>query len=142
MDLAAEVASLGERAFTARGYRPGTVEHVVLLRFRDDVDEASRSEAVRRFRALAGTPHPDGRLRYVESVTAGPQRSGEGHGHGFEVGVVVRFSSEGDRNHYVGEPFVRDPALYDAAHHEFKAFLGPLLAEGPQGLLVFDVGRP
>jgi hypothetical protein len=43
-------------------------------------------------------------------------------------------ASQGDRNFYVGEPIVADPAHFDHEHAAFKAFVGPLLA----GAQVFD----
>jgi hypothetical protein len=134
--LAGLLADVGVQEFTARDFRPGLVRHVVLFRYRDEVTAAQKEEVLRRFRALADSPRPDGRP-YVVSIEAGVQTSGEGAGGGFEHGIVVTFASEGDRNFYVGTPVVDDPAHQDPEHARFKEFVRPLLAEG--GVLVFDV---
>lgn len=52
---------------------------------------------------------------------------------------MLRFGSEGDRNDDVGAPLISDPACLDPAHEAFKSFVRPLLAQGPQGVLVFDL---
>ena len=123
---------------TARDYRPGEVHHIVLFRFADGVAADQRREVEDRFRALAHTPHPDGTGPYIRSIAAGAQSSQENAGHGFELAFVVRFASEGDRNFYVGTPLVSDPAHFDRQHADFKDFVGPLLADGDAGVLVFD----
>jgi hypothetical protein len=121
---------------TDPGFRPGDLVHIVLFRLRDDATDEDRREVDRRFRALADSER-DGR-RYIRSIRSGPQISPEGAGHGFELGFVVEFGSEGDRNWYLGRPFVAEGADFDEEHDAFKAFVGPLLApEG--GALVFDL---
>jgi hypothetical protein len=131
--LADLLADVGVETFTARDFRPGLVRHVVLFRYRPEVDEAQKGEVLRRFRGLATSPR-DG-APYVVSIEAGEQTSGEGAGGGFEHGIVVTFASEGDRNFYVGTPVVADPEFFDPEHARFKEFVGPLLAD----VLVFDV---
>jgi hypothetical protein len=135
LDLAQRQAAVGPREFTARDYRPGLIRHVVLFRYRDEVTADTKDEVLRRFLDLASSTR-DG-SRYIVSIEAGPQGSGEGNGGGFEHGIVVTFASEGDRNHYVGTPVVTDPAYSDPRHAAFKEFVGPLLAQ--DGVLVFDV---
>lgn len=135
--LARELDAVGPRVFTARGYRPGTITHVVLFRYGADVSGEERAEVARRFTALAESEREDG-TTYIRSIRAGVQSSGEDAGHGFEMAFVVTFDSEGDRNFYVGEPVVADAAFYDARHAEFKRFAGPFLAPGGTGVLVFD----
>jgi hypothetical protein len=110
----------------------------VLFRLRDDAPAGSHAEVERRFRALADSPHPDGSGPYIRSLHAGRQSSPEGVGRGFELGFVLTFSSEGDRNLYLGEPLIADPSRIDAQHAAFKEFVGPLLAPDPHGVLVFD----
>lgn len=78
----------------------------------------------------------DGR-RYIESITSGPQISGENGANSYDHGFVVRFGSLGDRNYYVGEPIVADPQHYDAHHAAFKKDVGPLLRPG-DGVQVMD----
>jgi hypothetical protein len=134
-ELRRQLAEVGPATFTARDYRPATVRHVVLFRYRDDVTGEQQQEVLRRFRALADSER-DGE-RYVVSIEAGEQASGEGAAP-FRHGIVVTFASEGDRNYYVGTPVLDDPAHLDPAHAQFKEFVGPLLHPS-DGVLVFDV---
>ncbi|WP_043301375.1 Dabb family protein [Burkholderia paludis] len=133
--LGDELRQIGVRAFTAAGYRVGTVRHLVLLRFAERVPESLQREAVEAFLALRDSCVRDGRP-YILSIEHGLQGSGEGADRGFEHAFLLSFASEGDRNYYVGEPVVDDPAFYDLQHHAFKADIGPLL--DPQHVLVFD----
>ena len=137
-DLQAQINELGEAAVTAREYRPGDIHHIVLFRFASTTTAGQRHNAQSRFRELVFSPHPDGTGPYIVSIAAGAQSSGEDAGHGFELGFVLRFASEGDRNFYVGEPLVTDPAHFDHLHAAFKGFVGPLLEGGGAGVLVFD----
>lgn len=127
---------------TAPGFRPGDIVHIVLVRFRDSTSAPERREVERRFLALAdGLRH--GR-RYIRSIRSGPQISPEDAGHGFEVGFVVEFSSEGDRNYYLGHPVVGDSDDFDRDdfdpdHDAFKRFVGPLVAPDGAGVLIFDL---
>lgn len=122
---------------TDPAHLPGEVVHIVLFRLHDGASAEDRAEVERRFRALADGTR-DGR-RYIRSIRSGPQISPEGAGHGFELGFVVEFSSEGDRNHYLGRPFVGDSSDFDTDHDDFKHFVAPLLAPGGDGVLVFDL---
>lgn len=115
----------------------GDVVHIVLFRFADGTTEEQRAEVERRFRALADTER-DGR-RYIRGIRSGTQISPEGAGHGFEIGFVVEFDSEGDRNYYLGTPFVEEGAAFDEQHDAFKAFAGQHLAPNGDGVLVFDL---
>ncbi|WP_286343848.1 Dabb family protein [Frondihabitans sucicola] len=133
-DLASELARVGVARFTAPEYAPGNVVHVVLFRFRPEVDQRAKDEVEHRFRRLQSEPDAE-RGAYILSIEAGTQASGEGAGGGFELGFVVRFASEGDRNYYVGAPVQTDPALFDPAHAAFKEFVGPLIAN----VLVYDI---
>jgi hypothetical protein len=132
--LHAELAEVGPERFTARDYRPESVRHIVLFRYRPDVTPAERDEVARRFRALADSRRADG-PGYIVSIEAGVQASGEGAGQEFDLGVVVTFSSVGDRNYYVGTPVVEDSRYFDGVHAEFKDFAGPYL----DGVQVFDI---
>ena len=138
----AAAPALTDAQLTARDHVPGLVHHIVLFRLRDDAAPADRDEVERRFRALADSPHPDGSGPYIRSLHAGRQSSPEGVGRGFELGFVLTFASEGDRNLYLGEPLIRDPARIDAQHAAFKELVGPLLAPDPHGVLVFDFMEP
>jgi hypothetical protein len=136
-DLEQELAAVGVPRFTAHDYRPGLVRHVVLFAYGPEVDSSQKDEVVRRFLDLADSCRRDGE-KYIVSIEAGPQASGEGEGGGFEHGIVVTFASQGDRNYYVGAPVVNDPAYQDQAHARFKEFVGPLLRPAG-GVLVFDI---
>ena len=135
--LRAEQDAVGTAAFVARNYKPGPVVHIVLFRFAPGVSPAQRDQAERRFLALRHTALRDG-APYIEEIVAGAQCSGEGADRGFELAVVVRFASEGDRNFYVGAPIVADPTFFDPVHQAFKEAVGPLLAPDPAGVLVVD----
>lgn len=130
-----ELGRIGVARFTARDYAIGTVVHIVLFRFDSAVGDEERAEVGRRFHALAAAER-DGEP-YIVSIVSGPQLSGEVEPGGFELAFVVTFASLGDRNYYVGEPIVADPAFFDPVHAQFKSFVGPLLAP-VDGVLVFD----
>ena len=136
--LQAELETVGAVAFTARGYRPGIVTHIVLFRYAESTSAEQRAEVSRRFHALADTER-DG-ARYIVSIDSGEQVSGEVEPSGYDEAFVVRFASLGDRNFYVGEPIVSDPAFFDEPHARFKEFAAPQLAEA--GVLVFDFQQP
>jgi len=133
----AELAAVGVSTFTARDYKPGKIIHIVLFDFADDAPAGTLTEVAERFLALASSKRHDGEP-YIVSIEAGTQHSAEAAAeHGYRLGFVVTFASEGDRNYYVGAPIVTDPAHVDADHHRFKEFVGPLL--DPRGsVLVFD----
>ncbi|MCU1526523.1 MAG: hypothetical protein JWP75_286 [Frondihabitans sp.] len=140
-ELSEQLSAVGVHEFTARHYRPGVVRHIVLFRLRADATPADRLEVVRQLTSLQGSLRHDGEP-YIVDIVAGSQSSGEGAGHDFELGFIVTFASEGDRNFYVGEPIVSDPACFDHEHAAFKRFVGPLLAPGAEGVLVFDFADP
>ena len=51
----------------------------------------------------------------------------------------MSFASQGDRNYYVGEPFITIPALYDPMHHAFKSFITNYISDQESSILVFDL---
>lgn len=128
---------IGSKKFTNHNYKPGIIKHIVLFRYKDNVTPAQKKEVVQRFLKLRDSTRPGEKEPYVMSITTGSQNSGENVSMGFEQAFIVTFSSEGDRNYYVGTPVVNDTAYYDPNHSEFKKFVGPLLAES-NGVLVFD----
>lgn len=126
--------AVGPARFTAPDFRPGTIRHMVMFRFKPHVTPAERSDVTKHFVALAKQSHrPDG-TAVVASIEAGPQISGENADMGLEQGYLVTFRSEGDRNFYVGRPIVTDPRYFDPAHDAFKSFAGPYL----ERVVVFD----
>lgn len=128
--------SIGEDNFTSPDYKKGTVQHIVLFRYKDSVTDKQITEINERFLALKDQARRNGQP-YIVRLDAGSQNSGEGVDHGYQQGFIVIFSSEGDRNYYVGSPIVTDPGHYDPAHQQFKDFVGPFLAD-ENGVLVFD----
>ena len=75
----------------------------------------------------------------VGSIDAGLANSPEGADQGKQLGVIVTFNSEGDRNYYVGQPQINpdDKDYYDPDHLAFKKSLAGLL--DPAGaVFVFD----
>lgn len=128
--------NVGTSAFTAPNYHPGTIQHIVLFKYKKSVSPAQIKEVRRRFLSLKTEAKRNGKP-YIRRLEAGAQNSGEGVDRGFQEGFIVTFRSEGDRNYYVGSPVVTDSKFYDSAHQKFKDFVGPLLAE-KDGVLVFD----
>lgn len=135
-------AASNEPVITASDYRPGLLKHIVLFQYREAITPAQRQEVEDRFHALRTSTRRG--KEYILNIESGPQNSPEGLHRDLEHGFIVTFSSEGDRNYYLGEPLVTDPEFYDRAHHEFKQFVGHHLK--PNGVLVFDFlverGRP
>lgn len=131
-----EQKHINMRSVTASDYKPGTIQHIVLFKYRDGITPAQIMEVRKRFLALKDQARRGGKP-YIQRIEAGAQMSGEGMAHGFQEGFIVTFRSEGDRNYYVGTPVVTDPRFYDPDHQKFKDFVGPLLAK-KDGVLVFD----
>lgn len=126
--------ALNESVITAPDYRPGLLRHIVLFQYSEATTPEQRQEIEDRFHALAESKR-QGR-RYIASIESGVQNSPEGKHRDLEHGFIVTFESEGDRNYYLGEPLITNPACYDPAHHEFKRFVRQYLS--PTGVLVFD----
>jgi hypothetical protein len=131
-----EKSTVTDEPRVASNYGVGTLRHIVLFKFKEGVSPAVKQSVAQRFLSMRDDAKRDGST-YIISIEYGNQISQEAFGLGFEQGYIVTFQSEGDRNYYVGEPFIHDPAHYDPVHHAFKAFVGPLLDEHG-GCLVFD----
>jgi hypothetical protein len=131
----AALTEVGEEGFVARSYRPGTIRHIVLFRFRPTALLTEVEAVTARFLALADECVRDGRP-YIVSIESGPQLSTEGAGEGFDRAFLLTFASEGDLNYYIGRPAVDGPGLFDPAHDAFKAFVGPVLDTA--GVVAFD----
>jgi len=126
---------------TAPNYHPGTLRHLVTFKFKAGTTPAEILEVKNRFLALKNKSMRNGQ-RFIQSIETGAANSFEGADQGKQIGFLVSFKSEGDRNYYVGQPLI-NPAhthLYDAAHLDFKNFVGPLLATPvvSEGVFVFD----
>jgi hypothetical protein len=138
--LRATLAEIGPAAFTAAGYEPGLIRHIVCFRYASAATPAQRVEISERFLALQDACRRGDGSRYLLSVETGPQRSGEGADKGLDVAFIVTMGSQGDRNYYVGAPIVTDVAWKDPAHQAYKDFLAP--PGGPSlvsDVLVFDL---
>jgi len=132
----AELERVGPERFAASEYRPGTIRHIVLFRYRDGLSQADIDQVTSRFLEMKRTALRRGKP-YIVDIEAGTQMSGEGVDGGFQQAFIATFQSEGDRNYYVGAPIISDPAFFDATHQAFKDHVGPLLAP-VNGVLVFD----
>lgn len=122
---------------TAPHYRPGSIKHIVMFKFKPEVTDAEKRLGVEKFLQLEKTAIRNGKP-YISSIITGSQNSHERLDMGFEQAFIVSFQSEGDRNYYVGTPFVTDPRYFDARHDDFKRFIAPLLLDGNKGVFVFD----
>lgn len=129
-------AGLSDQELTHRGHRPGIIRHIVLFRYRPGIKEEELDLITHRFHELGTSPR-DGEP-YILGIESGDQISTEELGQGFHHAFIVTFASEGDRNYYIGEPFITNPSFYDPMHHAFKAFIGPHLDPGACSALVFD----
>lgn len=125
-----------EISLTSPNYEPGNIRHIVLFRYRDDIDGKDLQKIEQKFHELQ-TSRRDGRP-YILSIESGAQNSPEGLGQGFHQAYIVSFASQGDRNYYVGEPLISDPALYDPMHHAFKSFITNYISGQESSVLVFD----
>ena len=125
-----------EISLTSPDYVPGTTRHIVLFRYRADVNGKDLQEIQQKFHELQ-TSKRNGRP-YILSIESGAQNSPEGLGQGFHQAYIVSFASQGDRNYYVGEPLITDPALYDPMHHAFKSFIMNYISDQESSVLVFD----
>ncbi|VVE59166.1 stress responsive alpha-beta barrel [Pandoraea anapnoica] len=130
--LNAEIRDVGTEQFVSSGYKPGIIRHIVLFRYKDEVRDSQRNEVTQRFVALQRSLR-NGR-EYIVSIETGTQTSGEQADHGLQQAFVVTFRSEGDRNFYVGRPFVQDAQFIDLQHDQFKDYVTPFL----DGVVVFD----
>lgn len=129
-----EAETVGPAAFTAPDYHPGLVRHMVMFRLKPGTTEAQRQMVISGFRDLASlSRRPDG-THVISALETGIQNSGEGADLGLQLGFLVTFRSEGDRNYYVGRPVVTRPGCFDPAHDHYKQTVGPYLEK----VVVFD----
>ena len=102
-------ARSNEQELTNRDHHLGLIRHIVLFRYRPDLDEGELSQLKDRFRELQISTR-DGKP-YILGIESGEQISTEGLGQGFHHVFIVTFSSEGDRSYYVGAPHHRPGLL-------------------------------
>lgn len=120
---------------TDPAYKLGTIRHIVLIRYKEGVTDAQKQVATERFMNLTNIARRNNEP-YIVSIETGQQDSPEKLNLNLQQAFIVTFKSEGDRNYYVGKPYVTDPQYTDIAHEKFKSFIKPLIAK--DGLLVFD----
>lgn len=99
------------------------IQHIVLFRFRDEIDERQIAEVMEGFGKLRET------LPEIASFSWGFNNSPEGLNRGHQAGFVMGFQTDEDRARYLEHP-------------EHKNYAGnvalPLLVGGVDGVLVFD----
>lgn len=127
---------LDQAAVTASNYNPGTIRHIVLFKYKDGTTATQKQNVITAFLDLKNKCTRNG-VPYVVDIEYGFPSSKEGADQGMEVGFFVTFASEGDRNFYVGTPYITDSTHYDPAHANFKAMVGPLLATNT-GVIIYD----
>jgi hypothetical protein len=103
---------------TAESKPEKVLRHVVLFKFKDDVDDAKVNEVVEAFAALPG------KIDQIKDFEWGTDVSVEDKSEGFTHGFVVSFASKQGRDEYLPHP----------AHQEFVKLVGPRLDK----VLVFD----
>jgi stress responsive alpha/beta barrel protein len=96
----------------------GTVQHMVLIKWKDDTSPEKRQEVMNEFRLLQT------RISGIHSIVEGPDISTENLQKGFNHGVIVTFEDRARRDYYLTHP----------AHQAFKQKALPMVAE----LLVLD----
>lgn len=115
------------------------VKHFVAFKYKPEVTGEQKREVRARFMALKNLCLNEAGNKYIVSIEAGSANSPEGADQGLQDGFIVTFKSTADRDYYVGRPFSK---VFDPAHDQFKAFVGPLLATDEQGhvngVFVFD----
>ncbi|WP_276834062.1 Dabb family protein [Chryseobacterium cucumeris] len=114
------------------GYR---LDHWVLFKFKQSVTQTEKQDIINRFMALKNSKRNGS--PYISQIEYGYQMSKEGLHKNFEICFRVSFTSESDRDYYVGKPFFTIPGTYDQAHDDFKNFVTPYL-DPYHGVLVFD----
>lgn len=127
---------INEAAETARTYNPGTICHIVMFKYKDDITAAQKQNVITAFLALKDNCKRNG-TAYIRDIEYGFPSSKEGKDQNMEVAFFVTFDSEGDRNYYTGTPYINNPVYYESKHAEFKAMVGPLLAKN-LGVIVYD----
>ena len=99
------------------------IRHVVLCRFRADVDECAREALYERLVELCDA------LPNVLGASFGANASPEGRDQGYDGGFVIDFVDDAARDAY----------LADEAHRAIGADLVAALDGGRDGLIVFDL---
>ncbi|KAI9757461.1 MAG: hypothetical protein M1815_000987 [Lichina confinis] len=86
------------------------IVHVVLMQFKEGVDDATKDDVCRRLVDLKNhCVHPATNNTYIKTSAGGKDNSVEGFQNGFTHAFVVEFETEQDRTYYAKE----DPAHLD-----------------------------
>ena len=98
------------------------IRHIVLIKFRPDLDDAAIRHALDSVLALKE------RIGGIRAITAGANSSPEHMEKGFRHGFVVDFADAAARDAYLPHP----------AHAEVGKNLVEVAQGGAEGILVFD----
>lgn len=94
------------------------IRHILLLRFKDDVNPEQIDEVGKHFTAIPS------KIDGVVSTEWGPYDSSEHKNRGFTHAVLMNFADEAGRQNYLPHP----------EHDILRAFFKPLV----QDIIVFD----
>ncbi|EKM50325.1 uncharacterized protein PHACADRAFT_214023 [Phanerochaete carnosa HHB-10118-sp] len=104
---------------------PGTIVHLITLKYAPHVSEEAKQDTAADFLALKDKCRlPDG-TTYIQSFDGGPNNSPIGLEKGMEYAFVLTFKSGEARDYYEAE---------DPAHQAFKAVILPNISD----ISVFD----
>ncbi|MGU3399327.1 Dabb family protein [Brucellaceae bacterium D45D] len=98
------------------------IRHIVLIKFKTDLDAAAIEAALNSVLALRD------KIEGILAITVGPNNSPEGLEQGFDHGFVVDFVDAGARDAYLPHP----------EHVKVGTALVEAAEGGPGGILVFD----
>eukprot|EP00762_Andalucia_godoyi_P001775 ANDGO_07021.mRNA.1 stress responsive alphabeta barrel domain protein len=99
------------------------LRHIVLFDYRPDALATVVQQTTGLFRALRTE------VAYCQNLASGVNNSPEGLSGNFSHGFEVTFTSQADRDNYV---------FVEPHHQAFKAFVGPILNGGANGVIVLD----
>ncbi|KAK4194684.1 stress responsive A/B barrel domain-containing protein [Triangularia verruculosa] len=96
-----------------------TVTHIVLFKFKSDLDGGAIDVAAAKILSLKeNCLSPNSQNAYIKSITGGRDNSPENLQNGMTHAFVVQFENTDDRNYYVEQ---------DPAHLAFKKEIEPLV---------------
>lgn len=132
------------KELTSPNFLAGPVRLVMTLRFNTTATALQKQQAIDSVASMINKCVRNGN-KYIMEMQYGNQNSNEPVRRNMEVAFILTFSSESDRDFFVGTPFITDTTLVDPVHHRIKKMLNPLLETGlacgpnsPKGLLLFS----
>ncbi|UCA61805.1 Dabb family protein [Chryseobacterium rhizoplanae] len=123
------------KAFKTELTKGERLDHLVFFRFRKNITDLEKQEVIRRFLELKNSLK-EGKP-YIRFIEYGYENDKSAVDMGFDIVFRVGFSSEADRDYYVGKPFLTDSGKFDPMHDAFKNFVSSYL-DHSGGALVFD----